>query len=385
MVQSTLKFLVVVVVLWFLVLLYIGPTVYQVAEESQSSTLEIKRIRQEIEFLKEDNARIRAEKRSNDGNSNKKMLMQDSANRIELAVKLGKAESRVKELEEQLKQQKIQLQRYEEEEKLKPKEQKNQAAPNIPRKGNSVNFETLRRRVSNQIKEMWFLVSASYSKLEKTIPDTAKGGFENFLNNFGEIQSITERDFNELVTMDGAQKFRDDTAKSLSELIQKRLHQLQNPKDCTTARKLVCSLNKGCGYGCQAHHILYCFLAAYATKRTLIIESSGWRYSSKGWKQYFSEPSDSCTHYDHVVEWNKDHQDQRVVHFPIVDSLFPRPKQMPQNVPREFYEQIRSFHGHPFVWWIGQFTKYLYKYSPAMKDIIEKRKKEMKWEGPIVG
>lgn len=28
---------------------------------------------------------------------------------------------------------------------------------------------------------------------------------------------------------------------------------LQNPSDCSKARKLVCSLNKGCGFGCQVN------------------------------------------------------------------------------------------------------------------------------------
>ncbi|KAG7258567.1 hypothetical protein CRUP_037430 [Coryphaenoides rupestris] len=28
----------------------------------------------------------------------------------------------------------------------------------------------------------------------------------------------------------------------------------RNPADCSKARKLVCNINKGCGYGCQLHH-----------------------------------------------------------------------------------------------------------------------------------
>ena len=25
----------------------------------------------------------------------------------------------------------------------------------------------------------------------------------------------------------------------------------------------MCNLNKGCGYGCQIHHLVYCFIIAY--------------------------------------------------------------------------------------------------------------------------
>ena len=69
----------------------------------------------------------------------------------------------------------------------------------------------------------------------------------------------------------------------------------QNPKDCSTAKKLVCNMNKGCGYGCQLHHVVYCFIIAYGTQRTFILESRGWRYSPGGWEKIFQPLSDTCT------------------------------------------------------------------------------------------
>ena len=50
---------------------------------------------------------------------------------------------------------------------------------------------------------------------------------------------------NELSEVDGFKSWREKEAKDLSELVQKRLHALQNPKDCSTAKKLICKLNKG--------------------------------------------------------------------------------------------------------------------------------------------
>lgn len=50
---------------------------------------------------------------------------------------------------------------------------------------------------------------------------------------------------------DGYDEWRKKEAKELSDLVQKRFRYLQNPNDCNKARKLVCSLNKGCGFGCQ--------------------------------------------------------------------------------------------------------------------------------------
>lgn len=70
---------------------------------------------------------------------------------------------------------------------------------------------------------------------------------------------------------------------------------LQNPKDCSKAKKLVCNINKGCGYGCQLHHVVYCFMIAYGTQRTLILESQNWRYATGGWETVFRPVSETCT------------------------------------------------------------------------------------------
>lgn len=94
-------------------------------------------------------------------------------------------------------------------------------------------------------------------------------------------------------------------AKKFSETVQSRLVQLQNPSDCSKAKKLVCDLMKGCGFGCQMHHILYCLQAAFYSKRTLVLDSYGWQYNSKGIEAYFKPLSEKCTQYEsNPVMWN---------------------------------------------------------------------------------
>ena len=117
--------------------------------------------------------------------------------------------------------------------------------------------------------------------------------------------------------MEEHDKWRASEAHALSNVVQKRLHFLQNPKDCSKARKLICNLNKvkihlkgpvptfdsysysydcqSCGYGCQIHHAAYCFIMAYATKRTMILNSKKWRYHRGGWETVFLPVSDTCT------------------------------------------------------------------------------------------
>lgn len=51
---------------------------------------------------------------------------------------------------------------------------------------------------------------------------------------------------------------------------------------------------QGCGFGCQLHHAVYCFLVAYGTQRTLILKSKGWRYHKGGWEEVFKPVSETC-------------------------------------------------------------------------------------------
>lgn len=66
---------------------------------------------------------------------------------------------------------------------------------------------------------------------------------------------------------------------------------LQHPHDCSSARKLVCSLNAvGCGFGCQVHHAVHCLAHAVALNRTLILKVGG---SNRSWR---SNAACCCTH-----------------------------------------------------------------------------------------
>ena len=90
--------------------------------------------------------------------------------------------------------------------------------------------------------------------------------------------------------------WREAMSAELSRLMQRRLHNLQNPQNCYETKKLLCWISKPCGFGCQMHHIVYCFIFAYATQRMLVLDSSTWRYASN-WETVF-EPvtkSSNCS------------------------------------------------------------------------------------------
>ena len=83
--------------------------------------------------------------------------------------------------------------------------------------------------------------------------------------------------------------------RELSILMQRRISYLQNPSDCNSTKKLVCSFTNRCGFGCLMHQVVLCFIMAYATERTLVMDRSiGWLYSSKGFETAFL-PVSNCT------------------------------------------------------------------------------------------
>ena len=137
----------------------------------------------------------------------------------------------------------------------------------------------------------------------------------------------------------------------LTDVMKKRLDYLQNPFDCDSARKLVCHVAKSCGFGCQIHHVSYCFIMAYATKRTLILDSANWRYSPNGWNAVFQPISSVCidlpsgilanfyaihshSNISDTQPFSIDSKAQSV-YLPPIDSLSPRPKQLPMAIPND--------------------------------------------------
>ena len=176
---------------------------------------------------------------------------------------------------------------------------------------------------------------------------------------------------------DGYENFRSNEAKALTTIVQNRLHYLQNPPDCSNARKLVCKLNKGCGYGCQLHHVVYCFIMAYATERTLILQSRGWRYHKGGWEEIFQPISESCLDSEGKSHGAWPDNTVQVMSVPIIDSLNPRPPHLPLAIPKDLAPRLMKLHGDPIAWWIGQFLLYILKPQPETIEMLSEGGKKL--------
>ncbi|XP_071509730.1 alpha-(1,6)-fucosyltransferase-like [Diadema antillarum] len=254
----------------------------------------------------------------------------------------------------------------------------------------SHSYEKVRRKVDNGVTEFWYYLRSQLTQLKKSVGDQkTQIKIDQILEDGGEQQRSIITDIYNLSRVDGYAEWRRKEAKELSDLVQKRLRYLQNPQDCDTAKKLVCNLNKGCGYGCQVHHVAYCMIVAYATERTLVLESKGWRYAREGWERFFLPLSETCLDRKggNSGRWGAPGTIEhiQVIELPIVDGLHPRPDFLPLAIPEDLSARLMRLHSHPIVWWMGQIMTYIQRPQPALEEDIQKMTGLLGFENPIVG
>ncbi|XP_042858228.1 alpha-(1,6)-fucosyltransferase-like, partial [Penaeus japonicus] len=196
--------------------------------------------------------------------------------------------------------------------------------------------------------------------------------------------SVTEYDIWRFHKASGLHAWQENEMKKLSDLIEHRIHTLQNPPDCESAKKILCNFPvnlKARGIGSQLHHLSYCFLAAYGTQRMLIINRKSPNFNMD---PYFLPFSETCINTSNKSDWPGT-EDSPVVQFPDNDRPVPRQNYFPRSVPKDFAERLMNAHGDPFAWWMGQFFKYFMRMTGSFQAQVEKLKARIGYENPIVG
>eukprot|EP00057_Strongylocentrotus_purpuratus_P016333 XP_011670807.1 PREDICTED: alpha-(1,6)-fucosyltransferase-like isoform X1 [Strongylocentrotus purpuratus] len=200
---------------------------------------------------------------------------------------------------------------------------------------------------------------------------------------------------NTLRQVDGHSSWKQDELKKLSNVIQQRLYFLQNPPDCTKAKKILCTFKKTSGFGSKVHHVSFCMLMAYGSGRTLVLESGeGWHYSKEGWEKFFRPLSDTCLDgTGETTSYNKwptpdGNKSIQVVELPIVGTFVKtnkKPVFLPWAIPEDISKRLRRVHSKPHVWWIGQIMTYILKPQPQAQEFIDKKINALEFTRPIVG
>ncbi|XP_063591496.1 alpha-(1,6)-fucosyltransferase-like [Penaeus indicus] len=199
---------------------------------------------------------------------------------------------------------------------------------------------------------------------------------------------VTQYDLWRFGNESGLHAWQKKEMEALGDLIQHRIHALQNPADCKSAKKIICNIPvaiKARGTGSQLHHISYCFLAAYGTQRTLIIKRKETKSMVIDMDPYFLPLSESCTQTTQTIAKWPGTEDSPVVQFPDTDRPFPRPNYLPRSVPRDIAQRLTKVHGDPFAWWMGQFFKYTMRMTRGFQKYVEKLGDRLGFKGPIVG
>ena len=255
--------------------------------------------------------------------------------------------------------------------------------------GPSKEYEMSRRQTMRDTNEFWWFVRSRLEHAERKWGGSNNKDLSEWLNQTLKESQHHQKsvlvDLQHMASVDGHAEWRLQEAKELESLVQKRLETLQNPDDCDSAKKLLCNLNKGCGYGCQLHHAVYCFIVAYGTERTLILKSKGWRYNRNGYEEIFQPVSKTCTEASGQKAHWPGNKNDKLVEIPIIDSINPRPKFLPPAIPKDLSERIMRIHGDPIVWWVSQFLKYLLRPQPDTAQMLAEGEKELGLAHPIVG
>ncbi|XP_064570548.1 alpha-(1,6)-fucosyltransferase isoform X2 [Zonotrichia leucophrys gambelii] len=354
------RWIMLILFAWGTLLFYIGGHLVRDSEHPDHSSRELSKILAKLERLKQQNEDLRR--------------MAESLRIPDGPIDQGPAAGKVHALEEQL---------------LKAKEQIENYKKRTGDGGLGKDHEILRRRIENGAKELWFFLQSELKKLKNLEGSELQTRIDEFLSDLGHQERSIMTDLYYLSQTDGAGDWREKEAKDLTDLVQRRITFLQNPKDCSKAKKLVCNINKGCGYGCQLHHVVYCFMIAYGTQRTLILESQNWRYATGGWETVFRPVSETCTDRAGATtgHWSGETNDKdvQVVELPIVDSLHPRPPYLPLAVPEDLADRLIRVHGDPAVWWVSQFVKYLIRPQPWLEKEIEEATRKLGFKHPVIG
>lgn len=258
--------------------------------------------------------------------------------------------------------------------------------------GPSLEQELARRKVDTDAAEFWYYmrselqrlwrIAGNGSSLSVEIDTLLKTGRDYQKTMWNDLHALSEK-------VAGLEEWRYKQSQSLGSLVQRRIKFLQNPKNCNTTRKLVCTTSKACGYGCQLHHLTYCLIVAYSTERTMILQSKGWKYAPKGWETLFLPMSETCRDANGTSRdrWGTKEfiQNTQVVDMPIIDGMSARPAALPLAVPEDLADNITRFHGNPAAWWIGQIVAYLTRPQKELDIHLTQTKSKLNFSHPIVG
>lgn len=104
-------------------------------------------------------------------------------------------------------------------------------------------YELLRRRIRSNTLEIFNYIQFALEEIKQKHQQNDDGYIESVKLLSKEHINAIISDMDRMKENDGYEKWRQDKAQKLSELVQRRIDFLQNPKNCSQAKKLICRIN----------------------------------------------------------------------------------------------------------------------------------------------
>lgn len=283
--------------------------------------------------------------------------------------------------------------------------QKKQKAPQIDRQGNTIYERTLQgvdfleEKTTTTEDPQGYLSMEVMKSLSSTLIDLQNNVMEiqYFLSRRRDDWSQAEKGFMDdlvkyfwLQIHDSRELLVENHCPSklqeTSDEILDQINQIQNKRDCSdeSNKVAVCDLQKACGFGCQLHHMTWCFILSFGLNRTMVLDDNNWSYSKHGWKELF-QPISNCT-----FKYIKDQgpmpfitgkgedpflAKSRVIRIPIVDKFARNtPKVFLPKIPREWAKKMSHCHSNPVVWYASHFIHYNIRPNAKLKLHIDEQK-----------
>ncbi|EDV19793.1 uncharacterized protein TRIADDRAFT_32887, partial [Trichoplax adhaerens] len=195
-----------------------------------------------------------------------------------------------------------------------------------------------------------------------------------------------------------------------TEMFRYRLNAIQNPKNCSTAKKIICGHHRA-GMGSTIHHWAYCLIYAYYTNRTMLIDTSKWSYlrnviSKDGVDHFedFFQPISKCKLTAHdakaAVVWksrlpkdfangSNSNKIPQIIRLKNVGSVLEDyhigPAICNYAMPEKLFYDVMKFKNKPMAWWIGVIALYIIQPNHYLQKFIDQSRNELKFQSPIVG
>ncbi|KAA3671848.1 glycoprotein 6-alpha-L-fucosyltransferase [Paragonimus westermani] len=266
--------------------------------------------------------------------------------------------------------------------------------------------ELLRRRAIHFAREIRNAASGQLRIINETLRQSgaqkSSKEVDNLLNKVDTLNEWLEEmtlhlqvDLEGLGRVNGMAESRRSELDQLARRVWHRIDKLQNPSDCSKAKFLMVGLTRPCAFGCNVHHLAYCFQMAYVSGRTLVFDNVKTAYDS-WWKANFLPLSKTCNQLNitdseniPLFDGTNETSTIRVTLCDYIGSMSNSVKSLPPAIPRDLASNLERLHEVPFIWYIGHLTAYLMRPTLAFEQLLNSTLEAYKLVGvnrnPVVG